>query len=388
MRSIAKMERRNDEREKALLLSQSHIWNQTYNLVNSMSLKCAVQLGIPDIIKQHGRPMPLSDLVSALHVNPSKASGVYRLMRLLVHSGFFTNQKVSENCEEEGYLLTPAAQLLLKDEPFSLAPYLLAMLDPDMFKPWHHMGEWFQNDDPTPFHSAYGMGLYDFCATKPRFNHLFNEAMASDSRLIAGVVVKSCKGVFEGLNSLVDVAGGTGTMAKAIADNFPNLKVTVLDLPHVVEELKGGDTENLKFVGGDMFGVIPSADAILLKWVFHNWSDEDGVKILQGCKEAVLGSKGGKVIIIDMVLETNNKGGKPNQTEPSVSVVNDKGDHDDKYLSDYTETQLCFDIVMLTVLPGKERTEKEWASLFAASGFARYKITPILGLRSLIEVYP
>ncbi|KAF7146524.1 hypothetical protein RHSIM_Rhsim04G0072000 [Rhododendron simsii] len=186
-----------------------------------MSLKCAVQLGIPDIIKKHGRPMALSDLVSALRVNPSKASGVYRLMRLLVHSGFFTSQKVSENCK---------------------------------------------------------------------------------------------------------------------------------------------------------------------KWVFHNWSDEDGVKILRGCKEAVLRSKRGKVIIIDMVLETNNKGGKPNQTEPSVPV-NDKGD-DDKYSSDYTKRQLCFDIVMLTVLPGKERTEKEWASLFAASGFARYKITPTLGLRSLIEVYP
>lgn len=103
MRSIAKMERMNDEQERALLLSQSHIWNQACNLVNSMSLKCAVQLGIPDIIKKHGRPMALSDLVSALPVNPSKASGVYRLMRLLVHSGFFTNQKVSENCEEEGF---------------------------------------------------------------------------------------------------------------------------------------------------------------------------------------------------------------------------------------------------------------------------------------------
>lgn len=44
-------------------------------------------------------------------------------------------------------------------------------------------------------------------------------------------------------------------MAKAIADNFPNLKVTVLDLPHVVEELKGGDTENLKFVGGVCLGL-------------------------------------------------------------------------------------------------------------------------------------
>lgn len=115
---------------------------------------------------------------------------IFESKTLMINCMFLCSNLILGN---SGFLLTPAAQLLLKDEPFSLAPYLLAMLDPDIFKPWHHMGEWFQNDDPTSFHSAYGMGLYDFCGTMPRFNNLFNEAMASDSRLIAGMVVKSCK---------------------------------------------------------------------------------------------------------------------------------------------------------------------------------------------------
>ncbi|KAK1395507.1 hypothetical protein POM88_014563 [Heracleum sosnowskyi] len=34
---------------------------------------------------------------------------------------------------------------------------------------------------------------------------------------------------------------------------------------------------------------------------------------------------------------------------------------------------------------GKERTRKEWEELFKAAGYRDYKITPILGLRSLIE---
>ncbi len=37
----------------------------------------------------------------------------------------------------------------------------------------------------------------------------------------------------------------------------------MFDLPHVVANLKDG--ENLKYVGGDMFQSIPSADAILFK---------------------------------------------------------------------------------------------------------------------------
>ena len=45
-------------------------------------------------------------------------------------------------------------------------------------------------------------------------------------------------------------------------------------------------------------------------------------------------------------------------------------------------------MVMMVLVKGKERTEKEWAKLFLDAGFSDYKITPILGLRALIEVYP
>ncbi|KAL6330228.1 hypothetical protein AAG906_040150 [Vitis piasezkii] len=59
---------------------------------------------------------------------------------------------------------------------------------------------------------------------------------------------------------------------------------------------------------------------------------------------------GGKVIIIDMIMMKN------------------QGDYKS------TETQL--------------EDENEWEKLFLDAGFSHYKITPILGLRSLIEVYP
>ncbi|XP_028085948.1 probable O-methyltransferase 3 [Camellia sinensis] len=152
-------------------------------------------------------------------------------MRILVHSGFFIKEKLSKNAKEEqdGYLLTPASRLLLKDEPLSVTPFLLAMLDPILTKLWHRVSEWFQNGDPTPFDTAHGRTLWEYGRHEPRLNHFLNEAMASDARLVTKVLVKDCKGVFEGLHSLVDVGGSTGTVAKAIADAFPNLKCTVLD---------------------------------------------------------------------------------------------------------------------------------------------------------------
>ena len=52
------------------------------------------------------------------------------------------------------------------------------------------------------------------------------------------------------------------------------------------------------------------------------------------------------------------------------------------------ETQMFFDMLMMILVTGQERNEKEWAKLFSDAGFSNYKITPILGLRSIIEVFP
>ena len=251
------------ETSSELLHAQAHVWNHIFNFINSMSLKCAIQLGIPDIIHNHGKPMTLPELVAKLPIHPKKVWCVYRLMRILVQSGFFARQKVEESEQEEGYVLTHASRLLLEDDPLSVRPFLLAMLDPILTKPWHYVSAWFQNDDPTPFDTAHGQTFWDYGGHEPKLNNFFNEAMASDARLVTSMLIKDCKGVFEGLNSLVDVGGGTGTVAKAIANAFPHLNCTVFDLPHVVAGLEG--SKNLNYLGGDMFKGIPPADAILLK---------------------------------------------------------------------------------------------------------------------------
>ena len=61
--------------------------------------------------------------------------------------------------------------------------------------------------------------------------------MASDSRLVGSILIRDWKDVFSGLNSLVDVGGGAGTLAKEIADAFLDLHCIVPDLPHVVDGL-------------------------------------------------------------------------------------------------------------------------------------------------------
>ncbi|KAL4586377.1 hypothetical protein LXL04_011013 [Taraxacum kok-saghyz] len=184
-----------------------------------------------------------------------KTSFVYQLMLILIHSAFFIKEQISTikgNGEEgkEGYLLTPASRLLLKDEPLSLSPVLLFMLDPLLMDPWKHMSEWFQNNDVTPFHTTHGNSIWDVASQEPKLNQFINESMASDTRLVASIITKHCASAFQGLNSFVDVGGGTGTISKAISATFPNVTCISFDLPHVVNGLEG--STNVRYVCGDM----------------------------------------------------------------------------------------------------------------------------------------
>ncbi|ESW14070.1 hypothetical protein PHAVU_008G250600 [Phaseolus vulgaris] len=357
------MESCGEDQSAKLLRAQTHVWNHILSFINSMSLKCIVDLGIPDIIHNHGQPMSLSNLISSLPIHSSKTHFIHRLMRIMVQSGFFSQHNPTENELEVKYALTDSSLLLLKSHAMSMTPYLQAKLDPAFTNPWNQFSNWFKNDSPTTFEMAHGKPFWEYAGSDPRFNILFNDAMASDAQLVTSVVIEKCKGVFMGLESLVDVGGGTGTMGKAISKSFPQLECTVFDLPHVVSGLQG--SENLKYVGGDMFEAIPPADAILLKWILHDWSDEECVKILKKCKEAISRKgKEGKVIIIDMVVDKEMK--------------------DDESF----ETQLFFDLMMMVLFNGKERNKKEWVKLISSAGFNNYKITPVMGIRSLIEIYP
>ena len=103
--------------------------------------------------------------------------------------------------------------------------------------------------------------LLNFKLSKP--GKLFNEAMTSRCKQQMRDFVKSYPHMFDGLNNLVDVGGNTGTAVKIIAEGFPFLKCTVLDLPHVVAEAVIDDS--FYVIPGDMFEKIPHAEAFLIK---------------------------------------------------------------------------------------------------------------------------
>ncbi|MED6108355.1 Isoflavone 7-O-methyltransferase [Stylosanthes scabra] len=343
------------------------VYKHLYAYIDSMCLKWCLELNIPDIIHNHGQPISLHDLVSTLQVPPPKIGGVHRLMRHLAHNGFFRVVKIhdenNDNEEEkEAYALTVASKLLVKGTEHCLAPMTKCALDPTLSGAYHFLGKWTFEENLTLADVSLGTNLWEFFSKNPSYLSFFNESMISDSQMLK-LALQDHRPVFEGLESIVDVGGANGTISKIINAMFPELKCIVFDLPHVVENLSGSN--NLSFVGGDMFHYIPHADAVLLKGILHDWDDEHCVKILRNCKDAILNTnvKKGKIIVID-------------------TVINEKSDE-----YELTQMKLRMDIVMTNV-NGKERSEEELKKLFLEVGFQDYKISPLNVIYSLIEIYP
>nr|CAD1844846.1 unnamed protein product [Ananas comosus var. bracteatus] len=209
-------------------------------------------------------------------------------------------------------------RFLLKKEEKSLVPFALMQTDEEMLEPLHAL---------------------ELClGGEPAYK-------------------KGCRAALAGVRSLVDVGGGTGTAARAIAAAFPHLRCVVFDLPHVVDSMQ--KRPGLEYVGGDMFASVPHADAVLLKSVLHDWSDEECLRILKRCKEALPG-KGGKLIIVDI-------------------VVDDEREHE------FARARMATDMLMMVYTGGRERTKKEWNQLVLGAGFASCKIKPIMAMEQMIE---
>jgi hypothetical protein len=102
---------------------------------------------------------------------------------------------------------------------------------------------------------------------------------------------------------------------------------------------------------------------LLLQWILHNWNDEDCVRILKRCKEVVSTREPkGKVVIIEVVVGSQSK--------------------------QMLEAQFVSDLCMMLLTTGEERDRDKWQRIFQDAGFTQYKISPVLGFRSLIELYP
>jgi len=159
--------------------------------------------------------------------------------------------------------------------------------------------------------------------------------------------------------TVVDVGGAHGTLLAGVLRANPNARGVLIDLAHVVESAPKalaalGIGDRVEAIAGDFFTSVPAGDVYLLKQILHDWNDEQCVTLLQNCVRAM--RSGGKVVVVEMVV--------PEDGSPSMAQMMD---------------------LNMMVLPGRERTEREFSALFKAAGLTAAKVTPTHSPFSLVE---
>jgi len=166
---------------------------------------------------------------------------------------------------------------------------------------------------------------------------------------------------FSGAKKVVDIAGGQGFLLAGILKANPQAQGILFDLPTVIkvarERLEKEDVaDRVEFVLGDFFAEVPGgADVYIVKYIIHDWTDGQSVKILKNIHSAM--NDDGKLLIIEAIV--------PEDNSPSVAKI--------------------MDIQMLVTTGGSERTENEYRKLLDASGFRLTRVIPTKSPMSIIE---
>ena len=114
----------------------------TFAFVDSLALKCVIELGIADIIRSQGHPVSLSEIASHLKFPYLDLTFLSCSMQLLVRGEIFMMVNPdSDKPNETLYWLTPASRLILQHDEActSYAPMVLMHTHPNLLTPWHYL---------------------------------------------------------------------------------------------------------------------------------------------------------------------------------------------------------------------------------------------------------
>ncbi len=317
----------------------------------SQCIFVAAKLGIADRLKS--QPMTVTELAQSTGSHPE---ALFRVLRALASVGIFAETGPGT------FTLTPLASFLDSENPQSVRAAAIMMGDPEHYSSWGNILHAVKTGESS-FQNLYGMNVFEYYAQNPAAATVFDQAMTSFSSLeIAGIIADYD---FSGIEQLVDVAGGQGSLLTAILQANPKMQGILFDVPEVIARAQPHIAQSpvqarCQLVSGSFFESLPAgADAYLLKHIIHDWDDKSAIQILHNCHQAMGAT--GKVLIAEQVIPPGN--------EPSMGKL--------------------MDVNMLVMCPGgKERTAAEFETLLDQAGFRLSQIVPTQGLVSIIEGIP
>ena len=315
----------------------------------SQLVRVAAQLGIADALAKG--PRTAEALAREAGARPAQ---LRRVLRALASQGVFREDAKGR------FRLTGLATTLRSDRPGSLRDFARMMIDDYNWQAWSALLHGVTSG-ALPFDHVHGMPIFEYLAKHPEQERVFAASMASISGTENEAVARAYP--FGKLRQLVDVGGAHGHLLATILRRHKKLRGMLYDQPQVVAAAaESGFLSAPELAGrhevrsGSFFESVPAgADGYLMKYILHDWTDEQCLQILGHCRDAM--AAGGRVLVADHVIP---KGNGPDWAK-------------------------LLDINMLVLPGGQERTREEFRALFARAGLRLARVVPTACPLSILE---
>jgi SAM-dependent methyltransferase len=296
---------------------EARIWDLARGALATRALGLVAELDVATALADG--PRSVEELAAPSGSHPDT---LHRLLRALASEGVF------EERERGVFANTAASELLQGGGGWREFAILFGCT-------WARCAVALDMSGDAVFPSIFGTDFWSWLAEHGRERALFDTAMEQGG---AGRLARLDALEWRGDETVVDVGGGNGSLLARFLAERPQMHGVVFDLPETVrdESLFG---ERLRFVDGSFFESVPSGDVYLLVTILHDWDDEHAAAILRTIRTAA--TPEARLVILDAVVPPGN--------DPVGA----------KWL----------DLLMLTLLDGRERDEEQWRTLLAAGGF-------------------
>jgi orsellinic acid C2-O-methyltransferase len=321
------------------------------------------RLGVPDALNDGTKTA--DELAEQTSTDPDS---LFRLLRAAAAIGLLTMPG------ERKFELSELGSMFRSDSPAGAgAAVAMSSLTP-AWQAWGGLVDAVRTGRPA-FDCAHGVGVFGYLEHNPELAAVFHRAMASGTQSLNPHLVRHYR--FGGTEHIVDIGGGNGTHLAAILGLGEGLRGTVFDTASALRKApevlrRAGVAGRCETVIGDFFQAVPpGADVYIMKNVLTDWDDQSCITILRNCR-AVMPANG-KVVIV-ATLMPDGLGMESTSDMLAVSI---------------------FDISLMVMTSGRERTLAEYERLLTGAGLALGDVTRITSesaaytmLYHLIEALP
>ncbi|HEY0640564.1 MAG TPA: methyltransferase [Pseudonocardiaceae bacterium] len=300
------------------------------DLATPFAVRTLAALRVPDLIEDG-----VCGLTALAARTGTDAGALGRLLRYLAHRGLLTEPA------GDTFALTEVGRLLLDDHPDGHRGYL------DADGPAFRMDLAYAGlphavrTGGEAYSAVHGRTFWADLAADPVRRRWFDALMAAQQERTAPQVARLHQ--WERAGHVVDVGGGSGALLAALLHAHPGLRGTVVDRAGAVAAAaerfaREGLSDRADVHAGDFFEPLPpGAGAYVVSRALTDWGDREATAILRRCREAAGGR--GRVIVVEVL-----------PTDPHVPH------------------RSPFDLQMLAVVGGRERTLADFAALAGAAG--------------------